>query len=129
MVNTVSMASIASLTASIGATSASLQKKREDLIKLQAALTKLKGIQSEFHGNKHLTEKPKLQPKNWHGKHANQFKRIQEEIQGDYDDLSDTQLAQTIRELEAAIERLKLEIAALEASLAASSATLATLKA
>lgn len=128
MVNTISMASIASLHASIGTMGSSLQKKREDLIKLQAALNKLTGIESEFHANKHLTEKPKLERNNWYGKHADQFKRIQEEIQGDYDNLSDTQLAQTIQELEAAIERLKQEIAALEASLAASKATLASQK-
>ncbi|WLV24515.1 DUF5082 family protein [Aciduricibacillus chroicocephali] len=119
---------MSTLNSAIDTISFSLQKKREELLRLQKALAELTEIKSEFIEYEHMTREPELTAANWHGKHANQFKQIQQSIQNDYHDLSDKQLNQTIRDIEAAIEKLKAEIAMLEASLSSARQALSSLK-
>jgi len=119
---------MSTLNSAIDTISFSLQKKREELIRLQKALAELTEIKSEFIENEQMTREPELTAANWHGKHANQFKQIQQIIQNDYHDLSDKQLNQKIRDIEAAIEKLKAEIAMLEASLSSARQALSSLR-
>lgn len=120
MTTIIGTAAVASLQASIAGITATLQKKREELARLRKALTQLQTVKSQFVSKEPMTEKPELTAKTWHGKHAQDFKDIQnDEIKPDYQELYQTQLAKAIRDIEEKIVQLEKEIAALEASLSA----------
>lgn len=89
-------------------------EKRAQLIRLQASLTKLDGLQSEFLQNKQLVDQPELSPTTWAGELANSFQNIREDMKMAYQDLSINQLNFALTTMENKADYLRREIQALE---------------
>ncbi|MDO6654410.1 DUF5082 family protein [Anaerobacillus sp. 1_MG-2023] len=89
-------------------------EKRAQLIRLQASLTKLDGLQSEFLQNKQLVDQPELSPATWAGELANSFQNIREDMKMAYQDLSINQLNFALTTIENKADYFRREIQALE---------------
>jgi Domain of unknown function (DUF5082) len=91
-----------------------IAEKRAQLIRLQASLTKLDGLQSEFIQNKQLVDQPELTPTTWAGELANSFQNIREDMKMAYQDLSINQVNSALNTMENKADHLRREIQALE---------------
>ncbi|MEW9677684.1 DUF5082 family protein [Lentibacillus sp. L22] len=118
--NAVTLGSIASVQGAISGLRLQLEAKREELERLNRALSELSDCQNDFHTKKPLCLKPELTATTWFGEWADDFDSIREnELQESYVEISDEQLDDAISKLEAKIQEIKLEIQSLEASIAA----------
>lgn len=125
-----SLNSIASVQVTIGSLRLQLEKKREELERLNQALSDLSDCQDDFHEKKHLCLEPELEKTTWYGALANDFDSLREgEVQTNYVGVYKEQIDDAIAAVEAKIEEVKQAIDSLETSITFQEATLANLRA
>ena len=96
-----------------------LNKKQNDLNRLQTCNGQLTGKQSEFSSNQHLMTKPELTSATWKGTLAARFDDIRiDGILASYEEIQNTQFSRTFLILTDKMEQIRLEIESIRATIA-----------
>ena len=111
---------ISSTRRSIEILNSQLDKREEELERLQKASSELSDIQGDFQQNEKLVTLPDLTTTTWHGNLASKYDQFREgELLSSYRELYQGQLGRVLSDISAKISEIQNRIKTLEADIAA----------